>query len=896
MFEVLTGHRPWLPTSLTAYAAAIEAAEAPDVRTLDATVPPELARIAAKALAREPGARYSSVDELSRAIRDWEEATVLERELVARRTQAEDALADAEQLSGRALDVALDRATSCVARVLERRPDDGPAAALAERIARQRDRAVREREAASARRVLRRALVAVLVLATVTAAVVATLLEDRRREAESARRRADVEHAKAEGLVDFMLTDLRRNLEPIGRQDLLARIARAARDHYAGAPIEGAGDEERARRAVAWEALGQVFQAQGDLPSALGAFQAAADLTAAIAARAPDDVERAHQATLALARTAEIADAQGRRKEALDAYRGHLADLEALARRAPADAALAVSLAKAHGLLGNSLVRQNDLDGALAQQQASERIAGGAVERGTDQAEARDAWLAATTRVGQMHVFRGEFAEALAAQGRAIERAEAYSRAEPGDDRWRRRVVEARLGSIAPLAKTGDLAAAQRTYEEVRRALERDRAADPANERWPELLAVLEARLADVLIPLRRHEEALVHARAGLAIAEPLAARDETNAKRLHLVVDLADRASAALWAMQRKEEAAVERRKTVTASERLLARDPSNPTWRQMLGFNVRRLSEVERGMGRDRASLEAAERARSLLDPLSREFPDDAAVVIDAAFVEWEIALARYRLGEREVARSALRAALERVESVSRRWPPNGYGGVLLTTARTLDPERRRTGPKRCGGWTSSRRCWTRVPSARRTNRGCRTSETSGVHDEPRSRPFLRRLRQDVRFRVELRRPCNPAERFRTGEVPDVRHTPRSLPMNPARMRPSTLFSLALSLFLCVALGACGGGSEAGVDGQHTGQVGTITVTNGTDFFWATCVLSGANGSATVSNVGVGGQAIFTNVAYGAFSVNAYGAAGQHLAGGSGTLSQPNLSTSLN
>jgi hypothetical protein len=118
----------------------------------------------------------------------------------------------------------------------------------------------------------------------------------------------------------------------------------------------------------------------------------------------------------------------------------------------------------------------------------------------------------------------------------------------------------------------------------------------------------------------------------------------------------------------------------------------------------------------------------------------------------------------------------------------------------------------------------------------------------------------------------------------------------MNRARMRMPTLFSLALSLLLCVALGACGGGSEAPHDDGHSGDVGTITVTNGTDFFWATCVMTGPNGSATVANVGIGAQAIFSNVAYGAFTVNAYGAAGQHLAGTSGTLSQPALSVTLN
>ena len=55
----------------------------------------------------------------------------------------------------------------------------------------------------------------------------------------SARQDAEDRRADAEGLVDFMLTDLRDRLEPLGRLDVLEGVATTALQHYEGEPING---------------------------------------------------------------------------------------------------------------------------------------------------------------------------------------------------------------------------------------------------------------------------------------------------------------------------------------------------------------------------------------------------------------------------------------------------------------------------------------------------------------------------------------------------------------------------------------------------------------------------------------------------------------------------------
>jgi hypothetical protein len=129
------------------------------------------------------------------------------------------------------------------------------------------------------------------VTAVTLAAVVATLLMavltivalDARREAERQR-------AEAEGLVEFMLTDLRTKLKGVGRLDVMDAVNQRAISYYGDRhALASLSDESIERRARILHAMADDSKALGRLDNALLLAREAHAATAAILARHPAD-------------------------------------------------------------------------------------------------------------------------------------------------------------------------------------------------------------------------------------------------------------------------------------------------------------------------------------------------------------------------------------------------------------------------------------------------------------------------------------------------------------------------------------------------------------------------------------------------------------------------------
>jgi tetratricopeptide (TPR) repeat protein len=107
-----------------------------------------------------------------------------------------------------------------------------------------------------------------------------------------ARSEADRQRTEAEGLVEYMLTDLRDKLKGVGRLDVMTAVNQRAMDHYGKqGDLASLPPESLNRRARILHAMGEDDEKRGDLRLALKKFEEAHRTTAAVLAQKPNDAD-----------------------------------------------------------------------------------------------------------------------------------------------------------------------------------------------------------------------------------------------------------------------------------------------------------------------------------------------------------------------------------------------------------------------------------------------------------------------------------------------------------------------------------------------------------------------------------------------------------------------------
>ena len=107
-----------------------------------------------------------------------------------------------------------------------------------------------------------------------------------------ARNEARDQRREAEGLVAFMLGDLRAKLEPIGRLDALDGVGSRVLAYYSKQNTSELPDEALVQRSQALNMMGEVAFNRGDLKQAQELYQQAMAGTAEALRRAPDNASR----------------------------------------------------------------------------------------------------------------------------------------------------------------------------------------------------------------------------------------------------------------------------------------------------------------------------------------------------------------------------------------------------------------------------------------------------------------------------------------------------------------------------------------------------------------------------------------------------------------------------
>lgn len=140
-----------------------------------------------------------------------------------------------------------------------------------------------QREAKRRRRRLQLITASALVFSGVMGAMTLTAI-DARNDAQDSR-------AQAEDLVEYMITDLKDKLEPVGRLDILDSVGDRAVDYYETQNVKKLPDKSLLRQARARLILGQVAFDAIRKDDAIREIEAAAELTSQVLKRNPENAE-----------------------------------------------------------------------------------------------------------------------------------------------------------------------------------------------------------------------------------------------------------------------------------------------------------------------------------------------------------------------------------------------------------------------------------------------------------------------------------------------------------------------------------------------------------------------------------------------------------------------------
>ena len=312
-----------------------------------------------------------------------------------------------------------------------------------------------------------------------------------RNAARLAQAEAQLQRDEAQGLVEFMLTDLRQRLDAVGRLDVLEAVGERLSASYARQDLSRLDADALGRRARVQLLLGEIEGTRGNLDAALSQYRQAAASTGELLAREPDDPQRIYDHAQSVFWVGQVAWQRGE----ADVARQHFTQYHDYARQ----------------LVGH------DPDNADWQMELNYGL----------------------SNLGTLAMDRGDAVAAERHFREALEVSRALSDAVP-DDADRMINTGTSLAWLADaLLRQGKLLASGELRQEETALYERWLAGQPADANVRQLLVDARSRIAQIHLGLGRPEQARDDAALATALADDLLAGDPQN-------IEWVDRASLA--------------------------------------------------------------------------------------------------------------------------------------------------------------------------------------------------------------------------------------------------------------------------------------------------------------------------------------------------------------
>jgi serine/threonine protein kinase/tetratricopeptide (TPR) repeat protein len=412
--------------------------------------------------------------------------------------------------------------------------------------------------------------------------------------ANQAAKRATLARNDAGKLINYMTTDLRDKLKPIGRLDLLDDVNQRVLSYYAALGNDNNSSDILSQRSVALVNAGDIQKDRGDLAGALKSYSDSLGIRERLAHQSPLNSDWQRYWALGIANVGDVFYLQGDSSGALERYETALKILQDLVARHSGNVDLRHDLSVTQENIGQVLEKRGDLTRALRKYQDCLAIRRELKKQEPDNNELDHDISLVLLRIGQVLSRQGSLTDAANSYRESLEILQRLADAEPTNAMWQQELSTSKEHVGYELTEKGDLAGALGMFQESLTMIQKLTERDPSNATWQGLLARRDGDLSDVYILQGNLANGLAYCQRALEIRETLAKRDPSNANAQRvLAIGYGD--VGKVFELEGNEIAAKEKYESaLSISRKLATQDPSNAEWQRDLSISLERVATI--------------------------------------------------------------------------------------------------------------------------------------------------------------------------------------------------------------------------------------------------------------------------------------------------------------
>ncbi|MEA3081901.1 MAG: hypothetical protein QOD54_1569 [Sphingomonadales bacterium] len=419
-----------------------------------------------------------------------------------------------------------------------------------------------------------------------------------------ARDSAREQRREAEGLISFMLGDLKDKLEPIGRLDALDGVGAKVLAYYHKQDTSDLSDSSLMQRSAALSLMAGVANSRGDLDGAMRLYREAMAGTSEAIRRKPNDPQRIFDHAQNVFYVGDIALRRGDEKAAETAFRDYKTLSEREVALDPNNMKWRMEAQSADANLGVMLFNQRRFAEASKQLEQALRGMDAFATADPHNMDYQKSLVESLAWVADSHLAEGRLDAALADRRRDVSLLEPLFQQSRDSDFGSKLIAAHRsLGKI--YAFRGDLARAIQQALQAATQAEQLLAVEPSNSIWIERTAQSHLDLAEYFLVAGQNAQGAAEVKTGCDFTDRLFSKDPGVADWRLLHRDcLKVRANAALRSGS-KVDALSLATSAVAAAKTINSRDPVED--RYGLAKAYRLLGDVQHELGNEVAAREA-------------------------------------------------------------------------------------------------------------------------------------------------------------------------------------------------------------------------------------------------------------------------------------------------